>query len=254
MSSRRRFVPSARLRPNMPGNAPALHIHAEASARHCGETCQQGPRRRPPRAYCQHEESLRADGERHPGHRARPQRTPLVCQPHRGQWGASINRSAASGITEEGKSKIRKKPAGPPPTILRAAPQIARKAVRDPAAEQGVERARQPQPPARLAAQCGIQTGANGGLSNQMSRYSTLPARICCAAASGNVSSAHRISTWHSRAASEQREQQQKNSRVLFKLWAQTLAGIFASRRSSAIRKSAPYSGSASANSTKLSK
>src|ERR1035441_992195 len=64
--------------------------------------------------------------------------------------------------------------------------------------------------------------GANGGLSNQMSRYSTWPARICCAAASGSVSSAHRISTWHSRDAASSANSNRKNSRVIFNFLAQT--------------------------------
>ena|ERR1035437_2478376 len=73
-------------------------------------------------------------------------------------------------------------------------------------------------------------------------------------AASGSASSTHRISKWHSRAANSGANGSRKNSRVLRKLWAQTLADVFASRCSTAIRNSAPYSGSASANSTKLSK
>src|ERR1035438_1101598 len=60
--------------------------------------------------------------------------------------------------------------------------------------------------------------GANGGLSNQISRYSTWPARICCAAAKGSVSSAHRISRWHIRAAVSSANSNRKNSLVLFKL------------------------------------
>src|ERR1017187_7161937 len=59
--------------------------------------------------------------------------------------------------------------------------------------------------------------GANGGLSNQISRYSTWPARICCAAASGSVSSAQRISTWHIRAAASSANSNKKNSPVLRK-------------------------------------
>src|ERR1035438_10799192 len=64
--------------------------------------------------------------------------------------------------------------------------------------------------------------GANGGLSNQISRYSTWPARICCAAASGSVSSAHRISTWHIRAAASSANSNRKNWVLLKLLGAQT--------------------------------
>src|ERR1035437_2570468 len=58
-----------------------------------------------------------------------------------------------------------------------------------------------------------------------MSRYSTLPARICCAAASGSVSSAHRISTWHSRAATSSANSNRKNSRGIFKFLGLKLLG-----------------------------
>src|ERR1035437_10324529 len=63
-----------------------------------------------------------------------------------------------------------------------------------------------------------------------MSRYSTLPARICCAAASGSVSSAHSVSTWHSRAATSSANSNRKNSRGVFKFLGSNFGAILGGR------------------------
>ncbi len=108
------------------------------------------------------------------------------------RWGASSNKSAASGSTAECVSNVRK-------NAVSAAAQYPSRCVHHVAASPYAStqhRNAYTAPAMRSTAPIRAPhnrytAGTSGGLSNQMSRYSTLPCFICSAAASGRFSSVH---------------------------------------------------------------